>query len=91
MGFVRRRTRRRTMLLAGGADVPWVMAQVGHTDPKVTLQIYAQVVQSRQRDYGAKVDAMVGGVTNGARFGTKLLAAGDSTSGAESVRMAEAQ
>ncbi|MDO8187234.1 tyrosine-type recombinase/integrase [Conexibacter sp. JD483] len=57
-------TLRRTfisLLLAGGADVPWVMAQVGHTDPKVTLQIYAQVIQSRQRDYGARVDRMIAG------------------------------
>ncbi|ADB50186.1 tyrosine-type recombinase/integrase [Conexibacter woesei] len=63
-------TLRRTfisLLLAGGADVPWVMAQVGHTDPKVTLQIYAQVVQSQQRDYGARVDRMIGGA---AAFGT---------------------
>lgn len=68
-------TLRRTfisLLLAGGADVPWVMAQVGHADPKVTLQIYAQVVQSRQRDYGARVDRMLGaGATaNGTGNGT---------------------
>ena len=67
-------TLRRTfisLLLAGGADVPWVMAQVGHTDPKVTLQIYAQVVQSRQRDYGARVDRMIGAaLRTGTEFGT---------------------
>lgn len=67
-------TLRRTfisLLLAGGADVPWVMAQVGHTDPKVTLQIYAQVIQSRQRDYGERVDRMIAGATpTGTRNGT---------------------
>lgn len=67
-------TLRRTfisLLLAGGADVPWVMAQVGHTDPKVTLQIYAQVIQSRQRDYGARVDRMIAGaMPNGTGNGT---------------------
>ena len=31
-------------VLALGADVPYVMAQVGHSDPKVTLAIYAQVM-----------------------------------------------
>jgi len=33
-----------SLLLALGADVPYVMAQVGHADPKVTLAIYAQVM-----------------------------------------------
>lgn len=88
-------TLRRTyisLLLAGGADVPWVMAQVGHTDPKVTLQIYAQVVQSQRRDYGTKVDQMIHGATpNGARNGTKNLPADDSTSDTGTSRMAESQ
>lgn len=59
-------TLRRTfisLLLAGGADVPFVMAQVGHKDSKVTLEIYAQVVQGRQRDHGRRVDEMIGGAT----------------------------
>ena len=33
-----------SLLLATGAEVPYVMRQVGHTDPKVTLSIYAQVM-----------------------------------------------
>lgn len=33
-----------SLLLALGEDVPYVMAQAGHTDPKVTLSIYAQVM-----------------------------------------------
>ncbi len=33
-----------SLLLAIGEDVPYVMAQVGHADPKVTLSIYAQVM-----------------------------------------------
>lgn len=32
------------LLLATGAEVPYVMRQVGHSDPKVTLSIYAQVM-----------------------------------------------
>ena len=31
-----------SLLLAGGAEVPYVMAQAGHDDPKVTLAIYAE-------------------------------------------------
>ena len=87
-------TLRRTyisLLLAGGADVPWVMAQVGHTDPKVTLQIYAQVIQSRQRDYGARVDEMVSGAVIGVPIGAARDFAAGSTSGASSVKMAEDQ
>jgi integrase len=33
-----------SLLFALGAEVPYVMRQVGHTDPKVTLSIYAQVM-----------------------------------------------
>ena len=33
-----------SLLLAIGEDVPYVMGQVGHVDPKVTLSIYAQVM-----------------------------------------------
>ncbi len=33
-----------SLLLATGAEVPYVMQQVGHADPKVTLSIYAQVM-----------------------------------------------
>jgi hypothetical protein len=33
-----------SLLLATGEEVPYVMRQVGHSDPKVTLSIYAQVM-----------------------------------------------
>jgi integrase len=33
-----------SLLLAIGDEVPYVMRQVGHADPKVTLSIYAQVM-----------------------------------------------
>jgi integrase len=36
-----------SLLLALGKPVPYVMRQAGHTDPKMTLSIYAQVM-----DYG---------------------------------------
>ena len=38
------------MMFAAGAEIPYVMAQVGHEDSKVTLQIYAQVLKRRDRD-----------------------------------------
>jgi integrase len=40
-------------------SVPYVMAQVGHNDPKVTLGIYAQVIGSKD-DHGAALDGLVG-------------------------------
>jgi hypothetical protein len=33
-----------SLLLAIGEEAPYVMRQVGHADPKVTLSIYAQVM-----------------------------------------------
>ncbi len=33
-----------SLLLALGEEVPYVMRQVGHADPKVTLSIYARVM-----------------------------------------------
>lgn len=48
-----------SLLLAAGADVPYVMAQAGHTDPKMTLGLYAQVIASKT-DYGAALDGIVG-------------------------------
>jgi integrase len=50
-------TLRRTyisLMLAAGADVPYVQAQVGHTDPKMTLEIYALVLKRRDRSQFAE-------------------------------------
>jgi integrase len=46
-------TLRRTyisMMFAAGAEIPYVMAQVGHGDSKVTLEIYARVLKRRDRE-----------------------------------------
>jgi len=43
-------------------SVPYVMAQVGHNDPKMTLGIYAQVIASKD-DHGAALDGLVGDFT----------------------------
>jgi len=46
-------TLRRTfisLLLAAGCDPAYVMAQVGHTDPTLTLRIYQQLLKRRRRE-----------------------------------------
>lgn len=48
-----------SLLLAARADVPYVMAQLGHNDPKMTLGVYAKVIASKT-DHGAELDALVG-------------------------------
>jgi integrase len=52
---------RRTFIslhLAAGADVPYVMAQAGHNDPKMTLGLYAKVIASKT-DHGAALDGLL--------------------------------
>lgn len=48
-----------SLLFEAGATVPYVMNQLGHADPGVTLRIYAHVLE-RKRDTGARLDAVVG-------------------------------
>lgn len=62
IGAVTPHSLRRTfisLLLAARADVPYVMAQAGHSDPKMTLGIYARVIASNA-DHGAALDGLVG-------------------------------
>ena len=58
-------TLRRTyisLMLAAGAEVPYVQAQVGHADAKVTLEIYAIVLKRREREqFAAAFDALMRG------------------------------
>lgn len=47
-------TLRRTwamLALTAGRDARWVMAQMGHTDARLTLQVYAQVIQRQRVDH----------------------------------------
>jgi hypothetical protein len=49
-----------SLMLAAGADVPYVQAQVGHTDPKFTLEIYAMVLKRRDRaNFAVAFDSLV--------------------------------
>ena len=56
-------TLRRTyisLMLSAGAEVPYVQAQVGHADAKVTLEIYAIVLKRRERgQFAAAFDALM--------------------------------
>ncbi len=40
-----------TYAIAAGLDIPYVQAQVGHSDPTVTLAVYAQVMRRPDRDH----------------------------------------
>lgn len=47
-------TLRRTfasLALAAGRDARWVMGQIGHTDARLTLNVYAQIVQRQRVDH----------------------------------------
>jgi hypothetical protein len=37
------------------------MAQVGHADHKMTYSVYAQLQRNLPREYGNKVDEIIGG------------------------------
>ncbi len=49
-----------SFLLAIGREVPYVMRQVGHADPKVTLSIYAQVMYGGEGER-ARLRALIEG------------------------------
>ena len=54
-----RRTYISIALLANGFDVKWVMAQVGHADSRMTMDVYAQLEQRAKRDHGESFDRLV--------------------------------
>jgi Phage integrase family/Helix-turn-helix domain len=54
-------------LVAEGEDAAYVMAQLGHTDPKMTLGLYARALTSkRRRAHGARPDEAPGRARMGA-------------------------
>jgi len=54
-----RRTYVSIMLLATDFDVPFVQHQVGHADSKMTMDVYAQLLDRSKRDHGAAFDQLV--------------------------------
>ena len=61
-----RRTYVSMMLMATNFDVPYVQSQVGHADSKMTMDVYAQLLDRSKREHGAAFDALI----NAARTGT---------------------
>jgi hypothetical protein len=59
-----RRTYISIALLANNLDVKWVMSQVGHTDSKMTLDVYAQLEQRVQRSHGTSFDRLIRSARN---------------------------
>ena len=54
-----RRTYISIALVANNFDVKWVMAQVGHADSRMTMDVYAQLEQRAKRDHGESFDRLV--------------------------------
>jgi hypothetical protein len=54
-----RRTYVSIMLLATNFDVPFVQSQVGHTDSKLTMDVYAQLLDRSKRSHGMAFDALL--------------------------------
>jgi Phage integrase family len=54
-----RRTYVSVMLLATNFDVSFVQSQVGHTDSKLTMDVYAQLLDRSKRAHGAAFDALL--------------------------------
>jgi integrase len=75
-----------SILLALGGEVPYVMEQAGHADPKVTLGIYARVMRRSPEDK-TRLRALVDGGTVPARSGTSAdpVSSRFGTSGAETL------
>jgi integrase len=64
-----------SVLLTLGEPVPYVMEQLGHTDPKVTLGIYARVMRRAEGD-GKRLRGLVDGTLVSARFGADRVSGG---------------
>ena len=62
-----------SLLYEAGASPAYVMAQLGHTSSGLALEVYAKKME-RQRDTGARMDALVRG-TDWALAGTNGVVA----------------
>ena len=54
-----RRTYILIALIANEFDVKWVQDQVGHSDSKMTLDVYAQLQQRAKREHGTRFDKLM--------------------------------
>ena len=53
-----------SMCAEAGLSIKFIMDQVGHKDPRVTLSIYAQVTDAKKLEESAKLSAYVFGKPN---------------------------
>lgn len=68
LGFHDLRRASATGLVAAGVDVKTAQAVLGHTDARVTLELYAQVVTEQQREAADAMGAkFLGGTPRGNR------------------------
>ena len=67
LGLITPHALRRTnisLLSAAGYDPGWIMQQVGHTDPKLTLRIYNQVLKrKRSEEFRSRANELLGART----------------------------
>jgi hypothetical protein len=59
MGGGLRRTYISIALAANKFDLKWVMSQVGHADPKMTMDVYTHLQQRLKREHGEAFDAII--------------------------------
>jgi len=52
-----------TQLIAAGVDLRTVANRLGHSDPTITMRIYAHVVEAKDREAADKLGAIVGGAS----------------------------
>jgi len=76
-----------SLLVRAGHDPAYVMAQLGHTDPAVTLGIYAHALR-QPSDAGARLDALVAG-SIGHSLGTSPDSDGRDLTASMAARTAE--
>jgi integrase len=56
-----RRTYVSIMLLASEFNITYVQHQVGHAESRMTMDVYAQLLDRRKREHGAAFDALLAG------------------------------
>ena len=67
-GTSRGTPRNRSNIYEAGATTAYVMAQMGHTDASLALEVYSKVME-RKRDTGVRMDALIRGA-DWAQMGT---------------------
>lgn len=59
-----------SMMLSAGESIPWVAAQMGHSDPTVTMRVYYRFIPEAAPDAGAKALEKFGGKGDGKATGS---------------------